>query len=56
MPSVLDSLNIPYIVVPGNHDIPLYHVWNRFSPFTRYQYFFGQLEPTLETEHFILLG
>ena len=27
----LDSLNIPYIVVPGNHDIPLYHVWNRFS-------------------------
>ena len=26
----LDSLNIPYLVVPGNHDIPLYHVWNRF--------------------------
>ncbi len=30
----LDSLNIPYLVVPGNHDIPLYHVWNRF--FTLY--------------------
>ncbi|MFX8460998.1 metallophosphoesterase family protein, partial [Acinetobacter baumannii] len=41
----LDSLNIPYLVVPGNHDIPLYHVWNRFfSPFTRYRYFFGELE------------
>lgn len=26
----LDSLNIPYLVVPENHDIPLYHVWNRF--------------------------
>lgn len=26
----LDSLSIPYLVVPGNHDIPLYHVWNRF--------------------------
>ncbi len=53
----LDSLNIPYLVVPGNHDIPLYHVWNRFfSPFTRYQYFFGQLEPTLETEHFYIVG
>lgn len=53
----LDSLNIPYLIVPGNHDIPLYHVWNRFfSPFTRYQYFFGQLEPTLETEHFYIVG
>ena len=30
----LNSLSIPYLVVPGNHDIPLYHVWNRFfSPF-----------------------
>lgn len=27
----LDSLKLPYLVVPGNHDIPLYHVWNRFS-------------------------
>ena len=37
----LDSLNLPYLVVPGNHDIPLYHLWNRvFSPFTRYQLFF----------------
>ncbi len=26
----LDSLNLPYLVVPGNHDIPLYHLWNRF--------------------------
>lgn len=26
----LESLNVPYLVVPGNHDIPLYHLWNRF--------------------------
>lgn len=53
----LDSLNLPYIVVPGNHDIPLYHVWNRFfSPFVRYQAFFGRLETTLETAHFYIVG
>jgi 3',5'-cyclic AMP phosphodiesterase CpdA len=53
----LDSLNLPYLAVPGNHDIPLYHVWNRiFSPFARYQLFFGNLEETLETEHFYIVG
>lgn len=53
----LDSLNCPYIVVPGNHDIPLYHVWDRiFNPFTRYQLFFGNMEMTLETEHFYVIG
>ena len=53
----LDSLKIPYLVVPGNHDISLYNLWNRFfSPFARYQFFFGELEPTLETEHFFIVG
>jgi 3',5'-cyclic AMP phosphodiesterase CpdA len=53
----LDSLNAPYLTVPGNHDIPLYHIWNRiFSPFTPYQLFFGALETVLETEHFYLIG
>ncbi|WP_353143665.1 metallophosphoesterase family protein [Acinetobacter pragensis] len=53
----LDSLNLPYLVVPGNHDIPLYHLWNRiFSPFARYQLFFGKMETVLETEHFYIAG
>ncbi len=53
----LEQLNTPYLVIPGNHDIPLYHLWNRlFTPFTRYQLFFGELEPVLETEHFYLIG
>ncbi len=39
----LESLKRPYLVVPGNHDIPLFHLWNRFiSPFARYQLFFWQ--------------
>lgn len=53
----LDGLKIPYFVVPGNHDIPLYQLWNRvFSPFGLYQLFFGSLENTLVTEHFYLIG
>lgn len=53
----LESLNLPYLVVPGNHDIPLYHVWNRvFSPFSLYKLFFGEPEQTLETEHFFIIG
>jgi len=28
----------PRLVVPGNHDVPLYHVWQRlFQPYTHYQ-------------------
>ena len=53
----LESLKRPYLVVPGNHDIPLFHLWNRFiSPFARYQLFFGNMETTLETEHFMIVG
>lgn len=53
----LDGLNIPYFVVPGNHDIPLYQLWSRvFRPFGLYQLFFGSLENTLVTEHFYLIG
>lgn len=53
----LDSLKIPYLVVPGNHDLPLYHIWHRmFQPFSRYEAFFGQPEQILETEHFYLVG
>lgn len=53
----LDSLNAPYLIIPGNHDIPLYHVWNRiFQPFNRYQIMFGHTESILETEHFYVIG
>ncbi|MEB3753456.1 metallophosphoesterase family protein [Acinetobacter sp. MD2(2019)] len=53
----LDSLDIPYLVVPGNHDIPLYHVWHRMlQPFASYKLFFGETERVLETEHYCLIG
>ncbi|EPF80025.1 metallophosphoesterase [Acinetobacter rudis] len=53
----LQQLNLPYFVVPGNHDIPLYHLVNRiFRPFHYYQLFFGDLEPILETQNYYLIG
>lgn len=53
----LDDLNLPYLVVPGNHDIPLYNLWGRlFHPFSRYRLFFGNIEENLETEHFYIIG
>lgn len=53
----LEGLKLPYLVIPGNHDIPLYHLWNRlFSPFSRYRLFFGHTEGVLETEHFYIVG
>ena len=53
----LDSLGLPYIVIPGNHDIPLFHLWRRFfNPFGRYQMFFGMTEQVLETENFYIMG
>jgi 3',5'-cyclic AMP phosphodiesterase CpdA len=52
-----DSLGIPWIVVPGNHDIPLYHLPRRIlNPFGRYTKIFGSPEKTLETKHFYLVG
>ena len=53
----LDSLKLPYLVVPGNHDIPLYALWQRaVKPFYTYQLFFGSLESSLETQHFCIWG
>lgn len=53
----LESLGCPYLVVPGNHDIPLFHLPRRvFDPFYRFEQFFGAREPVLETAHFYMVG
>ncbi|MDV2468512.1 metallophosphoesterase [Acinetobacter chinensis] len=53
----LDSLETPYLTVPGNHDISLFDLWNRvFKPFTRYRLFFGNTDSVFDTEHFYLIG
>ncbi|MGZ8265598.1 MAG: metallophosphoesterase, partial [Burkholderiales bacterium] len=43
----LDTLPTPQIVVPGNHDIPLYNVFARFlTPLRNYRRYIGNdLEP-----------
>ncbi len=42
----LASLAVPLIVVPGNHDVPLYNVYMRaFHPLARYRRYFGD-DPT----------
>lgn len=40
----VDALNLPAIVVPGNHDTPLLHAAHRvLKPFQRYTDYFGDL-------------
>src|SRR5687768_4988171 len=43
----LDTLPRPHIVVPGNHDVPLYNVFQRFfQPLDKYRrYISAELEP-----------
>ena len=45
--ALLATLPFPQIIVPGNHDVPLYNVWARgMTPLTRYQrYITADLEP-----------
>jgi 3',5'-cyclic AMP phosphodiesterase CpdA len=54
----LESVSFPKIVVPGNHDIPLYDVARRFiSPLKRYQsYISNELNPWFADEEIAVLG
>jgi metallophosphoesterase superfamily enzyme len=54
----LDTLSAPTLVVPGNHDIPLYDFVERFAaPLARYRrYISSQLEPEYEDEEMIVIG
>jgi 3',5'-cyclic AMP phosphodiesterase CpdA len=44
------SLSLPQVIVPGNHDVPLYALHQRlFTPFKRYRAFMAEdLEPALK--------
>lgn len=54
----LDSLGVPVLAVPGNHDIPLFDLWRRLrSPYARYCAAFGNdLEPVHHAPDLMLVG
>ena len=54
----LDRLPAPRLVVPGNHDVPLYRVWERFlSPLGKYRrYIETDLEPKIVDDEIAVLG
>jgi 3',5'-cyclic AMP phosphodiesterase CpdA len=54
----LDRLPFPLLVVPGNHDVPLYNLAARlFRPYDGYQRYIQQdLEPVYEAEGMLMVG
>ncbi len=54
----LDSLPAPHIVVPGNHDIPLYNVYARFaSPLVRFRRYIAEdFEPVYYDGELAVIG
>jgi 3',5'-cyclic AMP phosphodiesterase CpdA len=54
----LARLPEPKVVVPGNHDVPLYRVWERFlSPLGKYRRIIGaDLEPSHGDDEIAVLG
>ena len=54
----LESLRFPQLVVPGNHDVPLYDVVRRvFRPFARYQRMIARdLEPVHADHEIVAIG
>lgn len=54
----VDRLPVPSIAVPGNHDVPLWRVWERaFDPFGAYaKHFSPDLEPVYRDEELLVVG
>jgi len=54
----VESLQAPFLAIPGNHDIPLYDLATRLrSPYARYSAAFGSdLEPAWSSAEWLVLG
>ena len=54
----LDTLQAPKVVVPGNHDVPYYRVWERFaSPLGAYRtHFDDEVEPDFVDDELAVIG
>lgn len=49
---------VPTLVVPGNHDVPMYRAWERvFNPFGAYRsHFSRELEPVYRDREMLVIG
>ena len=54
----VERLEAPWIVVPGNHDVPAYRVWERLlDPYGSYRrHFQDELEPVFEDDELLVVG
>jgi 3',5'-cyclic AMP phosphodiesterase CpdA len=54
----VDRIPVPTLVVPGNHDVPMYRVWERvFDPFGAYRsHFSRELEPVYRDREMLVIG
>ncbi|MEM7354819.1 MAG: metallophosphoesterase family protein [Acidobacteriota bacterium] len=54
----VDRIEVPSVTVPGNHDVPMYRVWERLlSPLGAYRkHFAAELEPSFEDDEMIIVG
>ncbi len=54
----VDEIGVPVIVVPGNHDVPLYRFWERsLAPFRAYRrHFARELAPDLSDDELLVIG
>jgi 3',5'-cyclic AMP phosphodiesterase CpdA len=54
----VDAIPSPTLVVPGNHDVPMYRVWERvLAPFGAYRrHFSDELEPVHREEDLLVVG
>ena len=54
----VDQIPVRSLVVPGNHDVPLYRVWERFlNPYGAYRrHFSEELEPVYRDDELLVVG
>lgn len=54
----MDALSAPVFAVPGNHDIPRYNLWERFSdPYRKYRHYITpDLCPVLRNDQMVMVG
>lgn len=52
-----ESLNVPVTLEPGNHDMPYYNLWERFTqPYKRYGTLADLVRAPVELEHCVLIS